>query len=123
MEFDPNYAVTTFKKVVQTEFWRPDGRVGRKKFWHYFAVVLGIAISVSVVQFILNFIPFIGPLVSLLLSLAMLVLVPPGIGLTVRRMHDIGQPWFFGLIPFYNLYLAAQPGDTGPNAFGEQPLD
>ena len=41
--------------------------------------------------------------------------------LWVPRMHDIGKSGLFCLIPFYNLYLAAQPSDPQENKFGAVP--
>ena len=41
--------------------------------------------------------------------------------LWVPRMHDIGKSGLFCLIPFYNLYLAAQPSEPQENKFGAVP--
>ena len=47
----------------------------------------------------------------------------------VRRLHDLnrsGFHYFLLLVPFYNIYLCIillfQPGTTGGNIFGEDPL-
>ena len=122
MNYDFECAVKTTKKVFQTQFWQPDSRVGRKKFWHYVSIIFGLSIIVSIISTVFGLIPVIGSIVSLVLSLAMLVTLPPSIGLAIRRMHDIGKPWFFALIPLYNLYLAAQPGEPVANAYGEPPV-
>jgi len=45
----------------------------------------------------------------------------PGIGVAIRRMHDVGKSGWFMLIPIYNLILAFTEGDKGPNEYGEDP--
>ena len=45
----------------------------------------------------------------------------PGIGISIRRMHDIDQSGLMVLIPIYNIYLACQPGTTRTNRFGPEP--
>ncbi|MEM6851324.1 MAG: DUF805 domain-containing protein, partial [Pseudomonadota bacterium] len=73
---------------------------------------------VVVGQIVLDLIiPFLGTL----FSLATLI---PGIGLGVRRLHDIGRSgWWtliaftvIGLIPL--IYWACQPGERSENRFG-----
>ena len=38
-----------------------------------------------------------------------------------RRMHDIGRPGWWCLVPFYNLYLSTLPSEQGDNSFGPFP--
>jgi uncharacterized membrane protein YhaH (DUF805 family) len=52
----------------------------------------------------------------------------PGLGLMVRRLHDIGKDWpyiFIALIPFVGgiilLVWACQEGNPGDNQFGPNP--
>lgn len=79
------------------------------------------AIGSFVVGMLLSYIPVIG----WLLSLALLVI---GIGVTVRRLHDIDQESLLAvalIIPFVNLlmviYLCWKIGDAGKNRFGDAP--
>jgi uncharacterized membrane protein YhaH (DUF805 family) len=57
---------------------------------------------------------------------ALLVLIP-GIAVSVRRMHDLDKSgWMvlLALVPlvnFYYLYLLVQPGTPGSNRFGPDP--
>lgn len=118
MNYDFNYAVQTFIKANTEQFWAIDGRERRKTFWHYGSIFFIAMIAINIVASILGSI--LG-ILGTIVSLAGLVLVPAAIGMTIRRMHDIGQPWFMGLIPFYNLYLAAQPGVSGANEYGADP--
>ena len=55
-----------------------------------------------------------------------LIVLPPLISVTVRRLHDIDKSgWFMllGLIPpigfIILLYLLAQKGTEGPNKYGD----
>ena len=115
MDYDFKYAVETFKKTVQTQYWDVDGRMSRKDFWHYVSIALMISFGLAIIEAIIPALSIVGFVVSL-------ALLAPGIGVGIRRVHDIGQPWFMALIPFYNIYLACQPGDRGPNAYGSDPL-
>ena len=115
IQVDPQYALDIFVKTVTTEYWKPDGRVHRKAFWHYFLVWFGITLACMIFNAIL-------PFLSILTVFVQLGLLAPGIGIAIRRVHDIGQPWFMALIPFYNLYLFSIPGDRGDNEYGPDPL-
>jgi uncharacterized membrane protein YhaH (DUF805 family) len=42
----------------------------------------------------------------------------PIISAAVRRMHDRNKAGWYVLIPLFNIYLLATPGDTGNNRFG-----
>ena len=42
----------------------------------------------------------------------------PAISAAVRRMHDRNKAGWYVLIPLFNLYLLATPGDSGNNRFG-----
>lgn len=45
----------------------------------------------------------------------------PAISAAVRRMHDRNKAGWYVLIPLFNIYLLATPGDTGNNRFGGKP--
>jgi len=53
-----------------------------------------------------------------ILSLAILL---PGLGVAIRRMHDVNKSGWFCLIPLYNIVLLITAGTTGPNRFGPDP--
>ena len=76
-----------------------DGRASKSEFWWFslFCVLLGIT--------------YIGSLVTLLPSLAV----------AWRRMHDVGKPGAFCLIPIYGLILCFQDSQPGPNQYGSAP--
>ena len=121
MSLDIGYTFKIFTHTVTSNYINFSGRVSRFDYWHYFlfAFILGIVLS-----FALALIGSIGVLISNLISLALLL---PGLGLTVRRLHDIGKPWFWiliVLIPIVGalvlIYFLAQAG-TGDNEFGAVP--
>lgn len=114
MDYDFKYATALFQKTLQTQYWDVDGRVNRWDFWHYVSIAFGITLVLSLIT---NIIPLLG-FVAFLVNLA---LVPPGLGMAIRRMHDVGQPWWAAIIPFYNIYLACQPGESVANAYGTAP--
>ncbi|WOR13890.1 DUF805 domain-containing protein [Hyphomonas sp. FCG-A18] len=121
MDFNPNFAIEITKKNILERYWDPDGRETRKPFWHFFAVIFAVNIIVSVIGSILGIIPLIGGLLSLLLSLATLVLIPPTLSAGIRRVHDNGLPWWHAIIPLWNLWQFAQPGQTESNDYGPAP--
>lgn len=91
------------KKITQFK-----GRSRRSEFWWTY-------LTVFIINFICSFIPFIGTLMSILLSLAM-------IPITFRRLHDTGRSgWWYGvsmicgtiyIIVAYSLVIAALGGSA-----------
>ncbi len=47
-------------------------------------------------------------------------MIVPSVAVAIRRMHDVGKPGWFVLIPVYDIYLATLPSE-GPNAHGTAP--
>ena len=87
------------------------GRSSRSEYWwgYLFNVLLSIA---------LNFVPVIGGLLSI-------VMIIPGVALSIRRMHDIGKSgWYLlmGLIPLAGpiilLVYACTASQTEANQWG-----
>ncbi|MEL7130441.1 MAG: DUF805 domain-containing protein [Pseudomonadota bacterium] len=114
MSYSFSRAINVFTAAVTQQYWDVKGRTSRTDYWHYVSITF---IAGFVIGFIAGLIgvPFVADLFSL-------ALLAPGIGMIIRRMHDIGKSWWFSLIPLYNLYLACQPGDKGSNLYGEDPL-
>ena len=84
------------------------GRAPRSEFWYFFIFYVAA-------NFLGNLIAdFVGTLVTLGLLL-------PYISVGVRRMHDRNKSGWYLLIPLFNFYLAATPGDSGNNRFGAKP--
>jgi uncharacterized membrane protein YhaH (DUF805 family) len=134
---DVKQLIENFKTVVIRHYADFNGRTSRPVFWQYILVYL-------VIYFLLS-IP--GLRLQDFLTIGLLL---PTLGVTVRRLHDIGKsgwlillpaiPWLLtgaflfafwplamvaglaGLICFgYLIYLYAQPGVAGANEFGPAP--
>lgn len=88
-----------------------NGRSTRSEFWYAFLAYFIGSFPISVIAGITG--------VVLLTSLYSLALFLPLLSAEIRRMHDIGKSGWFVLIPFYNLYLLAQPSDPNPNQYGD----
>jgi uncharacterized membrane protein YhaH (DUF805 family) len=95
------------------------GRAGRSTFWYWVVFTVIMAVIAGIIDNGLNA-TIAGPLVNLGLLL-------PNVGMSVRRLHDIGKSWkwiLLALIPvlgwIYLIYLYVQPSE-GPNEFGTGP--
>jgi uncharacterized membrane protein YhaH (DUF805 family) len=97
---DPNAVIEIFRKTVTEHYVDFQGRCARRDFWYfvvgYFVLYVGVAIIQSV---ILN-----SHLLTGLLSLALLL---PGLGIAVRRLHDIDRSGWWILIGVVPGFLAA----------------
>jgi uncharacterized membrane protein YhaH (DUF805 family) len=84
------------------------GRASRSEFWYFFIFYVAA-------NFLGNLIAdFVGSLVTLGLLL-------PYLAVAVRRMHDRNKAGWYVLVPLFNIYLLATPGDSGNNRFGAKP--
>ncbi|MCO1340274.1 hypothetical protein BJH93_15500 [Kocuria polaris] len=69
------------------------GRASRSEFWW-------VALALTAVHIVLNWIPVLGTVLSTLVALATIV---PSVAVIVRRLHDAGMSGFLallGLVPF-----------------------
>lgn len=85
------------------------GRARRSEYWYF--CLFNAIISVVLIYFDLT-------AIRLIYSLAVFL---PGVAVAIRRMHDVNKSGWFGLIPFYNIYLACSNGTQGPNSYGPDP--
>lgn len=84
------------------------GRASRSEFWYFFIFFLaGI-----------NLLNLISDVLGSIFNLALLL---PVLSVGVRRLHDRNKAGWYLLIPLFNIYLLATPGDTGNNKFGSKP--
>jgi uncharacterized membrane protein YhaH (DUF805 family) len=95
-------------KSCFNQFADAKGRAGRSEYWYFvlFSILVNSAADILDGK---------GHTLS---DLTSLVLFVPGIAAAIRRMHDVGKSGWFVLVPFYNLYLAVQPSQGGPNQWG-----
>ena len=109
-------------KALTVNYCNFEGRASRSEYWWFFLFnfIAGLVIgAVFVWSETLEY------LVSGLFSLAMLL---PGLGLSVRRLHDTGRSgwWIFiNVIPLIGqliyLYFTVQPSQNVPNKWGGVP--
>lgn len=105
-----------FKQAVMTALTKKyvdfSGRATRPEFWWFFLF--------EIVVFMVT-----GMIHPVLYSIAALGLLLPGLGVSVRRLHDIGKSgWWLllGFVPIVGLVLIwffAQPGNPAGDRFGQ----
>lgn len=96
------------------------GRARRKEYWMYVLFYMIFAIAVGIVAGIIRM-----PLLTSLYSLALFL---PTLGVSVRRLHDLGKSgWWFllGLIPVIGgiilLIWFCTEGEQANNQYGPNP--
>jgi uncharacterized membrane protein YhaH (DUF805 family) len=140
---DVNAVIENFKTVVTKHYFDFQGRARRSVFWWYILVVFILGIIAYIIDRLLGM-----QIISGLLSLALLL---PNLGVSVRRLHDVGKsgwwillplaPWLLMIICFFMfqwtlamvfgvvtlatwvllIWWYAQPGISGQNAYGPDP--
>ncbi len=117
-----NYYFLAFRKY--TVF---NGRATRSEYWYFTLfniLAVGMFGLIDQVMGTFNFDAGYGPL-SAIYTLSMIL---PGLGVSIRRLHDTGRSgWWFmitiipiiGLLVF--LYFALLESDPNPNQYGESP--
>lgn len=95
------------------------GRASRSEYWWFYLFSIILSAAAGFVA------AFAGEWITYVLSVAMFL---PGLGLWVRRLHDIGKAggWIFlNLIPLVGqiilLVWACQNSEMQPNRFGNVP--
>jgi len=116
----------TFQEAVQRaitlNYCNFNGRASRSEYWWFvlFTFVLGVLISV-----VFSFSDTLQTVASSLVNLALLL---PGLGLAVRRLHDLGKSgWnlLLALIPIVGAIILIvwfiKESDPQANKYGEVP--
>ena len=83
-QVDFNKVWQNFTETISKHYVDFDGRIGRGQFWYYIAAYVVVGILVSVVGSIASF----GGGLRALYGLALLL---PTLGITARRLHDMGR--------------------------------
>ena len=108
-----------YLKVLKGHHADFKGRARRKEFWMF--TLVNIIVSM-VFGFVCGLIHL--PWLAYIYALAVWV---PSIAVTARRLHDVGKSGWFMLISFiplvglYLIYVLAQDGEAGDNAYGPNP--
>lgn len=110
---DPNAVVEVFRRTIAEHYLDFAGRSSRREFWYYvLAYVVGY-IALAIVQgiFGLHFL-------TILYSLGLLL---PGVGISVRRLHDTDHSGWLILIfvipAVLKLILSALASAAGSSSF------
>ena len=119
-----------FIDTVRNRYVDFKGRAGRREFWYFtlfyliIAVILGIIDSLVFGSVSENGTPSAGVLGSIF-SLALLL---PSLGISIRRLHDIGKSgWWLliGLVPLIGcivlLIFYIKDSQPGTNQYGPNP--
>ncbi len=96
-----------------------EGRESRRNYWYFVLANFIISIIICILDAVLG----IGDLLAIVYSLALML---PGIGASIRRLHDINKTgWWvlISLVPIIGgiwlLVLEASAGTPGENNYGE----
>ncbi|MEU1305611.1 DUF805 domain-containing protein [Streptomyces shenzhenensis] len=112
-----NWYIEVLKKYAVFE-----GRARRKEYWMFALVNVVIAIVLAIVDAVLG-----TQIPSVVYALAVLL---PGLGVSVRRLHDTGRTgWWLliGIIPLVGaivlLIFTVSEGTKGQNEYGADPKE
>ena len=110
--------IENFKSILTGKYFCFDGRADRKEFWLFVLAALLVNIVLSIIDGIIGI-----RILSGLFSLAILL---PMLGITARRLHDVGKSgWvqLLALIPIIGgiivLVLCIPVGQPEANVYGE----
>ncbi len=115
--------IENFITVITQHYVDFNGRARRREFWHFFLVNLVIVSIFGILSQLLGFFNVVSSLYGLAVFL-------PGLGLSVRRLHDTdksGALFWLALIPLIGaiilIVFCCVEGTRGPNRFGPDPKD
>ncbi|RXM48024.1 DUF805 domain-containing protein [Flavobacterium sp. YO12] len=118
-----------YKKVVFENYANFSGRARRSEYWYYTLASIIVSIILSTLDNIAG-LTFGLADSGILSSIYSLLVFLPGLGVMVRRLHDVGKSgWFFlvVLIPLagviWLLIVLCTEGNSGVNAYGPDPKD
>ncbi len=117
-----NYFIECFTK----KFCCLDGRARRQEYWMFtlFSILVFLAITAIAAIIPMPAVRILGLVLYVVWCLAIIL---PGLGVTVRRLHDTGKSgWWIliNLVPFGNLILLVfmiMDSTPGDNMFGPNP--
>lgn len=111
-----NDVIANFKDILQNKYIQFDGKADRSEFWQFALVSVLIGFAFSILGAIFSKLVFLVVILNILNCLVSLALLLPSLGVTVRRLNDIGKSWpwiFINFIPIIGqiwfLILMATP--------------
>lgn len=113
--------IDAVKTCLLEKYVNFNGRARRSEYWYFCLfqvivvwIVMGICLAIGGIEWIAN-----------ILSLAFFL---PALGVSVRRLHDVGKSGWWYLIAFvplvggiYLLYLSCKDSEYGENEYGPNP--
>ena len=118
-----------FNRYFMTQlnpYFNFDGRLGRRDFWMFVLINFVISLLITLVFSSILRLGWVASSLSGIYSLAILI---PGLGVSIRRLHDVGKSgmWILiGLIPLIGLlvllYFYLQDSQPGDNQYGANPV-
>lgn len=120
-----------FLDVIKNHYIDFEGRARRKQYWMYtlYNIIINFGIIlIAVILFLATKADAIISIASIIIRIIGLALLLPSLGLTVRRLHDIGKsPWWI-LITFIPLVgsiiflvFLCTDSERGTNEYGPNP--
>lgn len=110
------------RSALQQNYCNFSGRASRSEFWWYVLFTFLVSVVIGWIGFVSR---DLGNVINTLVGLALLL---PGLGLSVRRLHDTGRSgWWIliNLIPVVGniIYLVwmCQDSQMTPNQYGSVP--
>ncbi|PIE97317.1 MAG: hypothetical protein CR988_08315 [Treponema sp.] len=109
-----------FLDILKNKYICFEGRARRKEYWMFVLFNFIIGVLIGIIGGILG-----TRLLSTVYSLALFL---PGLGLCIRRLHDLDKDWpwiFISFIPvvgwIWIIVLMCLEGTSGSNQFGDDP--
>jgi uncharacterized membrane protein YhaH (DUF805 family) len=112
-----------FVEAVQSGFSNYvnfQGRAIRSEYWYWVLFVIILAVIAQIIDYVIG--------MHVIYPICMLAVLLPGLGVSVRRLHDLDRSGWWLLLSFIPLvgaivliYWDCQPGTAGDNKFGPNP--
>ena len=100
-----------------------EGRASRSEYWWFYSIFVLFLVGIFVASLVWT------PRLLSVWVAYMVVMAPPLMSVTVRRLHDLdrsGRLALLGFLPFAGgprlTRLLSRPGTIGPNRYGPDPL-
>ncbi len=114
-----------FVDVIKNKYADFNGRENRRDYWMYVLCVFIINVALGLLVSIFANAGFLRGLFTFLSSVFSLAVLIPSLGMSVKRLHDIGKDWVWilvALIPvvgwIWLIVLLAQESQQADNQFG-----
>ena len=114
---------TAIKTCVMQKYATFSGRAARSEYWYFALATFLLSVAIQLLALAT---PTVAMVIFTILILGILL---PGLGVAIRRLHDIDRSgWWYliVLVPFVGvillIYWFVKKGTSGPNRYGEDPL-